>query len=57
MRLENKMNIPVVDFGKLIYKEHEGKSTYVYSYCEVEIGDFLCYGTNLTNFGYCEKSS
>ncbi len=51
------MNIPVVDFGKVIYKEHEGKSTYVYSYCEVEIGDFLCYGTNLTNFGYCEKSS
>ncbi len=51
------INIPDADFGRLVYKEHEGKGTYVYKYSEVEPGDFLSYATNLIKMGYTQKSS
>ena len=51
------MNIPEIKFGKLIYKEHEGKNTYVYSYGDIEHSDFSGYGTELSCAGYILEKS
>jgi len=51
------MNLPDIKFGKLIYKEHEGKNVYVHSYSEVESDDYNSYIEALTNEGYEKKEN
>ncbi len=46
------MNIPKINFGKIIYCEHEGEGVYVHSYSDVLPKEFEGYLDEIVSLGY-----
>ena len=51
------ISLPTVKFGNVLYREYEGASSYVESYCNVAPDDFNSFVSDVQNAGYVYRES